>query len=1215
MANPNVSGTDHFVYTIKDGDGNTSTTTLNITVNASGLAAGPDTVTVNEAGLASGSLHDGSNVTPSGTTLVGLVSGGVGADTYSLVGSATGTHGTIVINSDGTFTYTLTSPILTGTPTELADTFTYQVKDSVGNTITNTITVNALDDHPTATPDTNSLTSGQTVTSNVESNDVFGADGKSGGVNGGVVGVATGTDTATALSTGVGAALTGSLGTLTLQANGSYSYVANPNVSGTDHFVYTIKDGDGNTSTTTLNITVNASGLAAGPDTVTVNEAGLASGSLHDGSNVTPSGTTLVGLVSGGVGADTYSLVGSATGTHGTIVINSDGTFTYTLTSPILAGTPTELADTFTYQVKDSVGNTITNTITVNALDDHPTATPDTNSLTSGQTVTSNVESNDVFGADGKSGGVNGGVVGVATGTDTATALSTGVGAALTGSLGTLTLQANGSYSYVANPNVSGTDHFVYTIKDGDGNTSTTTLNITVNASGLAAGPDTVTVNEAGLASGSLHDGSNVTPSGTTLVGLVSGGVGADTYSLVGSATGTHGTIVINSDGTFTYTLTSPILAGTPTELADTFTYQVKDSVGNTITNTITVNALDDHPTATPDTNSLTSGQTVTSNVESNDVFGADGKSGGVNGGVVGVATGTNTATALSTGVGAALTGSLGTLTLQANGSYSYVANPNVSGTDHFVYTIKDGDGNTSTTTLNITVNASGLAAGPDTVTVNEAGLASGSLHDGSNVTPSGTTLVGLVSGGVGADTYSLVGSATGTHGTIVINSDGTFTYTLTSPILTGTPTELADTFTYQVKDSVGNTITNTITVNALDDHPTATPDTNSLTSGQTVTSNVESNDVFGADGKSGGVNGGVVGVATGTDTATALSTGVGAALTGSLGTLTLQANGSYSYVANPNVSGTDHFVYTIKDGDGNTSTTTLNITVNASGLAAGPDTVTVNEAGLASGSLHDGSNVTPSGTTLVGLVSGGVGADTYSLVGSATGTHGTIVINSDGTFTYTLTSPILTGTPTELADTFTYQVKDSVGNTITNTITVNALDDVPQILSIQNAVMPNVSNTDAHGSWQPVFGADGLSSTAIGIAMGTAPAGETYSFSNNVGTSASSEQINKVTVTPTTGAAYTFYEYTHYDATTHSSEMFAYQTLAGAQSGLASDQFFTLTMATDGTYDFHLASNQLQASVSTDLTSISAGHSGWAEVNGTTSSTGSGTRRPATIF
>ncbi|MBZ9797576.1 Ig-like domain-containing protein, partial [Mesorhizobium sp. ES1-4] len=422
--------------------------------------------------------------------------------------------------------------------------------------------------------------------------------------------------------------------------------------------------------------------------------------------------------------------------------------------------------------------------------------------------------------------------------------------------------------------------------------------------------------------------------------------------------------------------------------------------------------------------------------------------------------------------------------------------------------------------------------------------------------------------------------------------------------------------FSYQVKDSAGNTVTNTITVNATDDAPVAAPDTNSLISGQTVGADVESNDKAGADGYA--AAGGVVGVATGTDTTTALSSGVGSVIHGTYGDLTLQANGSYTYTAKPDVNGVDHFVYTIADSDGSTSTTTLDVTVNASNLAATPDTVTVSEAGLpVVGSLAgNGSNVT-SGATLVGHASGGVGADTYSLVGGTvvaggttlTGGHGTIVLHSDGTFTYTLTSPVINGAASEQADTFSYQVKDSAGNTVTNTITVNATDDAPQILSIQNAVMPNVTDTDAHGTWQPVFGADGPSTTttAIGIAMGADPAGEHYSITSSGSPSLTGEQINKVTVTPSTGAAYTFYEYTHYDAATHSSEMFAYQTLTGAQTGLASNQFFTLTMAVDGTYDFHLASNQLQTAATISSSSIPPGNNTWVEGVGTNYTGGSG--------
>ena len=69
-------------------------------------------------------------------------------------------------------------------------------------------------------------------------------------------------------------------GTLTLNADGSYSYDGNPNVvppaGATDVFVYTIKDGDGDLSTTTLTINLTDSGILAPADSdVTVNENAL----------------------------------------------------------------------------------------------------------------------------------------------------------------------------------------------------------------------------------------------------------------------------------------------------------------------------------------------------------------------------------------------------------------------------------------------------------------------------------------------------------------------------------------------------------------------------------------------------------------------------------------------------------------------------------------------------------------------------------------------------------------------------------------------------------------------------------------------------------------------------------------------------------------------------------------------------------------------------
>ena len=390
---------------------------------------------VNEAGLPG----IGSNAASNSEIFNGSItaSGGTGPYIYTLNSPATGSHGTLLLNADGTYTYTLTSPFDT-TPDSTTtaaqtepdkDSFSYTVTDAHGNSTTGTILVNIIDDVPTAHVDSGNVTEGNLLAvaaSGVLSNDVAGADGFAAG--GGVVGVrAAGNDLTTDVTTGVNTPIPGLHGTLVLQANGGYVYQSTANnitADTTDVFVYTVKDGDGDTSTTTLTINLTNTGITAPTDSdVTVNEnaldttitgsdlaAGTITGSLGTASPAeTDASNQLDG--SGGFGTLTYALVSggnaATAGTFGTIQVHADGSYVYTLTSPVTEPTANNGADTvnaaesFTYVVTDAVGNTATGTININIVDDVPTATADVNSAGSGQTVTGNVETNDTAGADG----------------------------------------------------------------------------------------------------------------------------------------------------------------------------------------------------------------------------------------------------------------------------------------------------------------------------------------------------------------------------------------------------------------------------------------------------------------------------------------------------------------------------------------------------------------------------------------------------------------------------------------------------------------------------------------------------------------------------------------------------------------------------------------------------------------------------------------------
>ncbi|MCK8665905.1 retention module-containing protein [Pseudomonas azerbaijanoccidens] len=653
-SNPNaVSGpgaVDVFTYTVRDADGDQSTTTITIDVYNSCLQAVSDTdVTVYEKaldlnkdgqdlapGTVVGSQPGSTGETASGT-LVGSVSGAVGAITYALVGSATGAHGQIELNPNGTYTYTLTSPASTSPnandgPNVTQETFTYQATDSLGNVVTSTIVVNIVDDVPTAKADTASVTEGGTVSGNVLDNDIGGADGL-----GAVIGVRAGGNTSTPAVGGLNTQINGNYGYLTLDANGNAVYHSNPNaVSGpgaVDVFTYTVRDADGDQSTTTITIDVYNSCLQAVSDTdVTVYEKaldlnkdgqdlapGTVVGSQPGSTGETASGT-LVGSVSGAVGAITYALVGSAAGAHGQIVLNPNGTYTYTLTSPPSTSPnandgPNVTHETFTYQATDSLGNVVTSTIVVNIVDDVPTAKADTASVTEGGTVSGNVLDNDIGGADGL-----GAVIGVRAGSNTSTPAVGGLNSQINGNYGYLTLDADGNAVYHSNPNSvaapGATDTFTYTVRDSDGDQSTTTITIDVCNSNIKAVTDTdVTVYEkaldlskdgqdlaAGTVTGSEPGNTGETASGT-LVGSVTGAAGAITYTLVGNANGSFGQILLNANGTYTYTLTSapkttPGANDGPNTLSDTFTYKATDAAGNSTTSTIVVNIVDDVPKA-----------------------------------------------------------------------------------------------------------------------------------------------------------------------------------------------------------------------------------------------------------------------------------------------------------------------------------------------------------------------------------------------------------------------------------------------------------------------------------------------------------------------------------------------------------------------------------------------------------------------------------------
>ncbi|MBI3873755.1 MAG: tandem-95 repeat protein, partial [Arcobacter sp.] len=140
-----------------------------------------------------------------------------------------------------------------------------------------------------------------------------------------------------------------------------------------------------------------------------------------------------------------------------------------------------------------------------------------------------------------------------------------------------------------------------------------------------------------------------------------------------------RGTVTVNSNGTFTYTPTANY-NGT-----DSFSYKVSDGENNvTQTVNITVNPVNDAPVATF--------SSLSTNEDTN-------------------FTGTLTATDIDTNssnlvYNLVINASHGTVTVNSNGTFTYVPIANYYGADSFSYKVNDGSSNSATQEVNITVTS-----------------------------------------------------------------------------------------------------------------------------------------------------------------------------------------------------------------------------------------------------------------------------------------------------------------------------------------------------------------------------------------------------------------------------------------------------------------------------------------------------------------------------
>ncbi|MGY3956177.1 retention module-containing protein [Aeromonas salmonicida] len=554
------------------------------------------------------------------------------------------------------------------------------------------------------------------------------------------------------------------------------------------------------------------------------------------------------------------------------------------------------------------------------------------------------------------------------------------------------------------------------------------------------------------------------------------------------------GSLIVNTDGSFTFTPAPNYDGAVPP-----VTYVVSDgtdTVQSTLELTITpVNALSDQSESVVVTEDSAGSGNLLVNTTDND--GPQAPS------ITGFSWGAITDPVLGTPV--TLTG-VGTLLVNADGSYQFTPAPNYDGSVPPVnYSVTDGV-DTVQSTLSITITPvdepaelGGFQLEGGDLTLSEVALADGSDSDTTALTQSGVftfnaadgvqslTLgdITLISNGLSITAFpqtitSSLGNqlvVTGINYNPVTGAGSvSYSYTLTDneehPSGEGN-NNLFEDFAVTLVDSDGDSANNTLSVRIVDDVPTASNDSNPGVASEAslvLGGNVLGNDVQGADGAA---------VTAGT-------------LTGTYGSLVLGADGSYTYTLNPadpqfvalpgGATGSEVFTYVLTDGDGDTSTATLtlsirndndNVTITdltpkgdgGDATVFEDDLLSTRGTGESAGSDSSKESTTVTGSftisapdgvqTLsvggISLVSGGVVASVPQSVTTGFGNTLTITAYNPATglvsYSYTLTDNEehpSGGGNNNLFEDFAVTLVDSDGDSANNTLSVRIVDDVP---------------------------------------------------------------------------------------------------------------------------------------------------------------------------
>lgn len=632
---------------------------------------------------------------------------------------------------------------------------------------------------------------------------------------------------------------TTSNGTLMLNFDGSFTYAIAMGFSGIDSFSYRATDGALPSGDTVVSISVNAVNNAptTHSDVYSVGSDGVLD--VHQTGGVLKNDSDLDG--------DSLTATLVSTVANGILALNLDGSFTYT-PNPGYSGD-----DTFEYMANDGHTNSSVTQVLIHVKNTNtaPLTHEDSYSMSAGGTLHVG-PANGVLANDHDPEGDH-------------------LNAVLyTASLsGTFLFNADGSFDYTAPPGFSGDATFSYIADDGHALSlpENVTIHVLFTDTLPIANDDSYTLMSDQLLQISLPF--SVLNNDSDIDG--------DHLSVYLDVPPAHGTLHLNSDGTFRYSPDAGYFGG------DSFTYFAFDGYFDSLSATVNLDIRnsDTPPIAQDDMYSVASGGTLQLGAASSVLANDSDPDGDILSAVL-------------------LTPpSNGTLHFDRDGTFTYRPDAGFVGVDSFTYEDDDGRGGVVAATVTINVHAA-----------NSPPIATDDAYQTNWATPLNVGLVaGVLSNDFDAEGNALTGilSTSTTDGVLHFDLDGGFTYRPDAGFAG------IDTFTYQAFDGHSYSSAAMVSLEVLPS-PNASP----IALEDAYSTRVRATLIVGAaDGV----------LANDSDPEGALLTAV-LGFAPSNGSLSLDSDGAFLYVPDADFRGTDTFTYTAFDGNSHSQPATVSIKV-----------------------------------------------------------------------------------------------------------------------------------------------------------------------------------------------------------------------------------------------------------------------------------------------